>query len=77
MWLVLFFIILIFGLIFSKVSINVKNIKIDKNDVDFNIRLNFHLYGFLKMLSFKCNKKGIEFFGKTIPYIKIFKNFEF
>ncbi len=78
MWLVLLFLLILFlGIIFSKISINIKNIRISDKKVDFQIKIKLYLFYFIKIISIKCNNLGIIIFGKTIPYKKFIKDVKF
>lgn len=69
---ILFFII---GVFFSKVSIDICNLKLDNNlekiNAEFLIKLKLNLYGFIPFIVIKLNESGINIFGIKISYSKI------
>lgn len=69
---ILFFII---GVFFSKVSIDICNLKLDNNlekiNAKFLIKLKLNLYGFIPFIVIKLNESGINIFGIKISYSKI------
>lgn len=73
--LILFFIV---GVFFSKVSIDICNLKLDNNlekiNAKFLIKLKLNLYGFIPFIVIKLNESGINLFGIKISYSKIFSS---
>lgn len=68
----IFFILI--GTIFSKIKICIEKIEVNINNIDFKIKIGIFLFGFLKIFSIKCNKKGIKILGKFYSYKKLFKH---
>lgn len=73
-----FFILILFliiGVFFSKVSIDICNLKLDNNlekiNAEFLIKLKLNLYGFIPFIVIKLNESGINIFGIKISYSKI------
>lgn len=68
----------ILGLIFSKISINICNFKLnneyEKLNTEFLIKIRADLYGLLPITILKLTQDGINIFGIKIPYIKILEN---
>ena len=74
----IFLIFIIIGLFFSKVSIDVCNLKLDNNlekiNAEFLIKLKLNLYGFIPFIVIKLNEFGIKIFGIKISYSRIFSS---
>ncbi len=78
---ILVFFILVFliiGLFFSKISIDICNLKLDNNlekiNAEFLIKLKLNLYGFIPFIIIRLDEYGINIFGIKISYSKIFKS---
>lgn len=78
---ILVFFILVFliiGLILSKISIDICNLKLNNNlekiNAKFLIKLKLNLYGFIPFVIIKLDEYGINIFGIKIIYSKIFKS---
>ena len=76
-----FFILLLFiviGIFFSKVSIDICNLKLnnkfEKINAEFLIKLKLKLYGFFPFIVIKLTETGINILGIKISYSKIFSS---
>ncbi len=78
MILVFIFIFLIWGCIFSKVSVYVKNFNLQNSkkglNTIFNIKLKFKLYGIIPFLVMNLTEEGIRILGIKIDYKKFTNN---
>lgn len=74
----IFLIFIIIGLFFSKVSIDICNLKLDNNlekiNAEFLIKLKLNLYGFIPFIVIKLNELGIKILGIKISYSRIFSS---
>lgn len=72
------FLFIILGLFFSKISIDICNLKLDnksaKINAEFLIKLKLKLYGLIPILTIKLNEIGINILGLKITYTKIFES---
>lgn len=73
MWLVFVFVILIFGIYFSKIKFSISKINISKNIFEFRVKISFYLFSKIKIFSIYFNEKGIKVFFIFIPYKKILR----
>ncbi|MCI8277777.1 MAG: hypothetical protein HFJ46_07750 [Clostridia bacterium] len=81
LFIIIFVSLLILGLVFSKIIIDVEEFNVsNKRDNIFNIYFNglkinvkIYLFKILKIASIKINKEGIEIFGIKIGIDKIYK----
>lgn len=71
MWLVFVFLILILGIVFSKIEIIIKKIRINRNEYNFKVKIKFMFFGIIKLVSINLGKNGIELFGKELVYERI------
>ena len=69
---IIFFLIII-GLVFSKIKINIKNITIINKDKNFDIEIKIYLFGILKILKIKINSENMIIFKSKIKLQKIKK----
>lgn len=66
MWLVFLLLILLIGLIFASLEINLNKIDISKDNYNFKIVISLKLFGFFKILFFKLDRFGLKIFNKKI-----------
>ena len=69
---IIFFLIII-GLVFSKIKINIKNVTIINTDKNFDIEIIIYLFGILKILKIKINSENMIIFKSKIKLQKIKK----
>lgn len=69
---IIFFLIII-GLVFSKIKINIKNITIINKDKNFDIEIKIYLFGILKILKIKINSENMIILKSKIKLQKIKK----
>ena len=75
MWLVFLLLILLFGILLSKIEFNLYNLDILEKKIDFKADISLKLFCFLRILSIRINNKEIERFNKKIPKVKELKKF--
>lgn len=73
MWLVFVFVILIFGIYFSKIKFSISKINISKNIFEFKVKISFYLFSKIKIFSVYFNEKGVKIFFLFVSYEKILK----
>ena len=60
--------VLIFGIYFSKIKIDIRSVEIEKGLTKFNINLGFFVFGKIKVLSVNIFEDGVKFLSKKISY---------
>ena len=71
MWLVFLFLIVILGIVYSKLEVNLYHVVVQEKDWDFNTSIAFKFFGFLTICVFKIDKKYIRFLHFKMPYKKM------
>ena len=70
MWLVFLLLILIIGIIFLTIEINLSEIILTEKSFNFRIIISLKLFGFLKILFFNLDKNRIQILGKKFNISK-------
>ena len=74
MWLVFLLLILVLGILYSKIEISLYSIDITDNTADFNEIISLKIFGLLKILKIRFNKYGIQVLNKRISYKSLLSN---
>lgn len=61
MWLVFIFLILIIGLYFSKITINLIKLNITEKDFEFKLKISLYLFSKIKVFSFLLTENGVKY----------------
>lgn len=70
MWLVFLLLILLIGLFFANVEVDLQSINVTEKNYNFKIIISLKLFGILKILFVKLDRFGIKIFNKKIDINK-------
>ncbi|MBR2290023.1 MAG: hypothetical protein IJ867_05410 [Clostridia bacterium] len=71
MWLVFLLLIVILGILFSKIEANLYSVQITEKNADFKAVVSLKFFGILKIFNVYLNKTGLRFLNKKIAYQEI------
>lgn len=66
MWLVFLLALILIGIIFSRVEVDLREIYITDKDYNFKIIISLKLFGKIRVLFLKLDRFGIKLFGKKL-----------
>ncbi len=66
MWLVFLLALILIGIIFSRVEVDLREIYITDKDYNFKIIISLKLFGKIKVLFLKLDRFGLKLFGKKL-----------